>query len=92
MRWYLKETVHSLVADSRFSLALTYEILEIPLKAFFVLQETHCYIIISFTVTQLWKECPTNKHRRELVQSKTVSDPINLRVFHSALQTEDPNK
>ena len=48
--------VDSLVTDSRFSLTLTYKILEVLLKALFVPQEAHGYIIISITFIQLWEE------------------------------------
>lgn len=50
---YLEEAMDSLVTDSRLSLTLTYEILEVLLKAPGALQEAHGYIIICFTLVQL---------------------------------------
>lgn len=68
----------NLVANSRLSLTLAYEILEVLLKAVLVLQETHSDIIVCVAFIQLCEKCTEKKQifiyletRIETVESMT---------------------
>lgn len=64
------------VTDGTFSLALTYEILEVLLKAFLILQEAHGGIVIRLTLAQLWQERPAIHIRRGHCHQATPKDEL----------------